>query len=200
MCYTAIMELTYILSQIFIVIAYSLFGLSYFAENRKMIFICNSCSLVAEATAYILLFAWGGLAMTIIAATRNIVFLIQAKLLQKQPHLKKFEWASLVLILLLSIVGTVITWQGILGTFAIVACAIYTYSIWQKNDKVYDILGIFASVFLLIYNIFIGSLFGVIMEGILMIWIIIASITGLSLKDLKSKKINKNTIKHIKNK
>ena len=188
------METTYILSQIFIVIAYALFGLSYFAQNRKMILTCSSCSLVAEGVGYILLFAWGGLAMVIIAAIRNLLFFGQEKLLEKRPELKKYEWASLVAVLCLSIIGMVITWQGILGTFAIIACMIYTYSMWQKNDRVYDILGIFACVFLLIYNIFIGSLFGIIMEGLLMLWIILAAFTGLSLKDLKLGKRRKKNI------
>ena len=87
--------------------------------------------------------------------------------------------------------GAVITWQGILGSFAIIAGAIYTISLWQKNDRVYDILGIFASVFLLIYNIFIGSLFGIILEGLLMVLISIAVVTGFSFKNLKFTKKNK---------
>ena len=184
------MELTYIFSQIFIVIAYSLFGLSYFAENRKKILIFSSCSLVSEAAGYILLFAWGGFAMVIIAAVRNVLFLGQEKLFEKRPDLKKYEWLSLAFIFVLSIIGAVLTWQGILGAFAIIGCAIYTYSVWQKNDKVYDILGIIACAFLVVYNVFIGSIFGVIMEGLLMLWVTIAAITGLSVQDLKSKRKN----------
>ena len=102
------MELTYILSQVFIVIAYSLFGLTYFAQNRKTILVCNSCSLVAEGVGYILLFAWGGLAMVIIAGIRNILFFGQGKLLDKKPDLKKYEWVSLVVVWLLGIVGAII--------------------------------------------------------------------------------------------
>lgn len=185
------MELTYILSQVFIVIAYSLFGLTYFAENRKTILVANSCSLVAEGIGYILLFAWGGLAMVIIAGIRNVLFFGQGKLLDKKPDLKKYEWVSLVVVWILGIVGAIVTWDGILGTFAIIACMIYTFSIWQKSDKVYDILGIFSCIFLLIYNIFIGSLFGIILEAMLMAWVIFASITGFNIHDFKAKKKQK---------
>ena len=119
---------------------------------------------------------------------RNVLFFGQGKLLDKKPDLKKYEWVSLAFVWLLGVVGAVITWNGILGTFAIVAGMIYAYSIWQKNDKVYDVLGIFACVFLIIYNVFIGSLFGVIMETILMLWIILATFTNVSV----SFKIKKN--------
>ena len=183
------MSSTYVLSQLFIVVAYSLFGMSYIAQNRKTILVCSSCSLVAEAVGYILLFAWGGLAMVVIAAIRNLLFFGQTKLLEKRPDLKRFEWVSLAFVWLLGVVGAVITWNGILGTFAIVAGMIYAYSIWQKNDKVYDVLGIFACVFLIIYNVFIGSLFGVIMETILMLWIILATFTNVSVSfKIKKKK------------
>lgn len=186
------MSTTYILSQFFIVIAYALFALSYIAKNRKMILVSSSSSLVAEATGYILLFAWGGLAMVVIAAIRNLLFFGQTKFLEKRPEFQKFEWLSLVIVWTLAIVAAIITWEGVLGTFAIIAGVIYTYSIWQKNDKIYDVLGIFACVFLLIYNVFIGSLFGVIMEGLLMIWVTLAAFTNLTVKfEFKSKKRNK---------
>lgn len=178
--YTKDMSSTYVLSQLFIVVAYSLFGMSYIAQNRKTILVCSSCSLVAEGVGYILLFAWGGLAMVVIAGIRNLIFFGQAKLFGKRPHLQKYEWVSLVFVLLLGVLGSVITWNGVLGTFAIVAGMIYAYSIWQKNDKVYDVLGIFACVFLIVYNVFIGSLFGVILESVLMFWIILATFTNIS--------------------
>ena len=185
------MELTYLLSQVFIVIAYSLFGLTYFAANRKTILVCNSFSLVAEGIGYVLLFAWSGVAMVIIAGIRNVLFFGQSKLCEKKPELKKYEWVSLVIVWMLGILGAVITWNGILGTFAIIACMIYTFSIWQKSDRVYDVLGIFSCTFLLIYNIAINSLFGIILEAMLLAWVIFAAVSGFNVRDFRAKKKQK---------
>ena len=194
------MELTYILSQVFIVIAYSLFGLTYFAANRKTILVCNSFSLVAEGIGYVLLFAWSGVAMVIIAGIRNVLFFGQSKLCEKKPELKKYEWVSLVIVWMLGILGAVITWNGILGTFAIIACMIYTFSIWQKSDRVYDVLGIFSCIFLLIYNIVINSLFGIILEAMLLAWVIFAAVSGFNVRDFRQKRNNKNKERALQNK
>ena len=194
------MELTYILSQVFIVIAYSLFGLTYFAANRKTILVCNSFSLVAEGIGYVLLFAWSGVAMVIIAGIRNVLFFGQSKLCEKKPELKKYEWVSLVIVWMLGILGAVITWNGILGTFAIIACMIYTFSIWQKSDRVYDVLGIFSCIFLLIYNIVINSLFGIILEAMLLAWVIFAAVSGFNVRDFRQKRNNKKKESALQNK
>ena len=194
------MELTYLLSQVFIVIAYSLFGLTYFAANRKTILVCNSFSLVAEGIGYVLLFAWSGVAMVIIAGIRNVLFFGQSKLCEKKPELKKYEWVSLVIVWMLGIFGAVITWNGILGTFAIIACMIYTFSIWQKSDRVYDVLGIFSCIFLLIYNIVINSLFGIILEAMLLAWVIFAAVSGFNVRDFRQKRNNKNKERALQNK
>ena len=194
------MELTYLLSQVFIVIAYSLFGLTYFAANRKTILVCNSFSLVAEGIGYVLLFAWSGVAMVIIAGIRNVLFFGQSKLCEKKPELKKYEWVSLVIVWMLGILGAVITWNGILGTFAIIACMIYTFSIWQKSDRVYDVLGIFSCIFLLIYNIVINSLFGIILEAMLLAWVIFAAVSGFNVRDFRQKRNNKKKESALQNK
>ena len=60
---------------------------------------------------------------------------------------------------------------------------LYTYSVWQKKTIVYKICGIFVSILWILYNIYVMSLFGIILESILLI----ASATGYFI-ELKSKK------------
>lgn len=57
---------------------------------------------------------------------------------------------------------------------SILATVIYTYSIWQKNEKIYKALGTPVGICWIAYNIFVKSLFGVILESI----ILICSIVG----------------------
>ena len=48
----------------------------------------------------------------------------------------------------------------------IFASIIYTFSVWQKNVKVYKILGIISGLVNIVYFSFIGSIFGIILETI----------------------------------
>jgi hypothetical protein len=53
---------------------------------------------------------------------------------------------------------------------------IYTYSAWQKNPKIYKILGIPASLCWIIYNIYVKSIFGIILETALLAFELVGTI------------------------
>ena len=59
---------------------------------------------------------------------------------------------------------------------SVVATIISTIAIWQKNTKYYKLLGIPVSIAWLGYYIFLKSLFGIILESILLICIIVGFI------------------------
>lgn len=194
------MSSTYVLSQFFIVIAYSLFAVSYVVKNRKLILLCSSASLVTEVVGYILLSAWSGVGMVFVAAFRNILFYGQVKLLEKRPDLAKYEWVSLAIVWTVAICAAAITCESVLSTFSILSGMIYTLSIWQKNYRIYKYLGILACLFLIAYNIFIGSLFGAILESALMIWIIITAFTNIKITFvIKKKKVEEVPVQIIDN-
>ena len=69
----------YIVSQIFVVINYTLLAITYNLKNRKTILIFSMASLMASAISFAFLSAWSGLAMMLIAIFRNFVFLIRSK-------------------------------------------------------------------------------------------------------------------------
>ena len=58
----------------------------------------------------------------------------------------------------------------------IVASIIFTISVWQKNIKVYKILGLISSVLSLVYYIYIASIFAIILEVVLFIFMLVTSI------------------------
>ena len=70
------LTLTYVMSQVFTIIMYLLLVISYYAKERKNILILGFLSLIANAIAYVLLEAYTGLAMCIVAVIRNIIFII----------------------------------------------------------------------------------------------------------------------------
>lgn len=179
------MELTgaYILSQVFTIIMYALLGISYYAKDRKNILILSFLSLIANALAYVLLEAYTGLAMCVVAFFRNIVFLVDEKKNGIRDKINRKDVVWLIIFYVLIIASTVFTYDGLLSLLSVIATMIYTYSVWQKKTEVYKFLGIPVGILWVAYNTYVRSVFGVILESILLI----CSITGYILEKRKEK-------------
>lgn len=177
------MDLSYILSQVFVVISYVFIGLTYFAKDRRVLLFYSISSLVMSAISYVCLSAWSGFAMVIVAFIRNIIFLIQNKK-DSSEKITYIDWIILAVLVLISGISAVITYDGFLSLFSVFATLTYSVSVWQKNKKVYNIMGVFVSLLWIVYGIFIKSIFGVICEGILLIVEIVSVIKCL--KDEKT--------------
>lgn len=180
------MELTinYILSQVFTIIVYALLALSYYAKDRKKVLIISFLSLVANVIAYILLSAWSGLAMCLVAIVRNILFLVDEKKNGVKEKVDKKDIVILIVLYLISIVSAIFTYEGFLSLLSVFATMLYTFSVWQKKTNIYKLLGIPIGILWIAYNFYIMSIFGVILESILLI----CSMTGYWLEIKNSKK------------
>ena len=178
------LTLTYIMSQVFTIIMYLLLAISYYAKDRRKILVLSFLSLVANALAYVLLGAYTGLAMCIVAFIRNIIFIIDEKKNGHRDNITKKDVALLILFYILIIISTVFTYDGLLSLLSVIATMTYTYSVWQKKTNVYKFLGIPVGILWVLYNIYVKSIFGVILESILLI----ASITGYLVEVKKQKK------------
>ena len=178
------LTLTYIMSQVFTIIMYLLLAVSYYAKDRKKILILSFLSLVANALAYVLLEAYTGLAMCVVAFIRNIIFMIDEKKNGHSDNIAKKDIILLIVFYILIIVSTIFTYEGPLSLLSVIATMTYTYSVWQKKTNVYKFLGIPVGILWVLYNIYVKSIFGVILESILLI----ASITGYLVEVKKQKK------------
>lgn len=165
------MELTiaYIVSQIFVIINRVLLIVSYQLKNRKNILIVSLLALLANGVVYILLSAWSGLAMVFVAIVRNIIFMLDEKKNGKSQKITKKDVGILVVLYVISIISAIFTYEGILSMMSVVATMLYTYSVWQKKTKVYKILGIIIESVWIIYNIYICSIIGAILNISLLI-------------------------------
>lgn len=165
------MELTleYILSQVFIIISYLLLMLSYQAKSRKNILVLSNISIVANGISYVFLQAYTGLAMCFVALFRNIIFMVDEKRNGKSDKISKKDIIILVVLYLISLVSTVFTYDGFLSLLSVFATMLYTYSVWQKKTTIYKILGLPIGILWIAYNIYIMSIFGIILESILTI-------------------------------
>lgn len=185
------MEITteYILSQIFTIITYVFLAATYYAKNRKVILTISFLSIVANGIAYVFLNAYTGLAMCIVALLRNIIFLVDEKKNGKRDYIDKKDVVILIVLYAISIISTFFTYTDFLSLLSVIATMLYTYSVWQKKTEVYKFLGIPIGILWVFYNIYIKSIFGIILETILLI----CSITGYLLEKKENKKVKEET-------
>ena len=111
----------YIISQVFVIIQYTLLSLTYQASSRKKVLIMNFGAITFEAMAYILLHAYTGLAMCFVAFIRNTIFLIDEKKNGKTEIMSKKDIAILLILFSITIISTIFTYDGILSLLAVVA-------------------------------------------------------------------------------
>lgn len=170
------MIVTYILSQVFIIINYIFLVMTYQSKSRKNILIYNLGALNATGISYIFLSAYSGLAMVVVAIIRNVIFIIDEKKNGKSNKNGTKDYIILAILYIISIISAIFTYNGILSMMSVIATMLYTYSVWQKNTKIYKTLGIPIGIMWIIYNIYIFSIFGIILEVVLAISSIIGYI------------------------
>ena len=179
------MELTgtYIVSQVFTILMYVLLATTYYLRDRKRVLVVNFLATISIAIAYILLGAWSGFAMCIVGITRNVIFLLDEKKNGKREYINKTDIIILSIIYLITLICAIFTYQGALSLLSVFATMVYTYSVWQKKINVYKLLGIPTGILWIAYNIYIMSVFGIILESLLLI----CSTTGYILEKRKHK-------------
>lgn len=180
------MELTlpYILSQVFIIINYALLAISYYCKDRKTVLVISFMAVIANGLSYVFLNAYSGLAMCILALIRNIIFLIDEKKNGKREKNNAKDICILVVLYIIAVIFAIFTYEGFFSLLSVFATVIYTYSVWQKKTKIYKLCGIPIGVLWILYNAYVKSIFGIILEAVLLI----CSITGYII-EVKEKRI-----------
>ena len=128
--------------------------IAFHKKDKKNIFkntmISNSLSLIQ----YIVLNAYSGIATKIIAIIRDLSIMKQ----EKYNFLKTKKMLSIFVIIYLVLM--IITYQGILSVFSLLAALIYTIFCWNGNVNTVRYIGIFTNVLWLIYNLFVKAYAG----------------------------------------
>lgn len=178
------LTVTYIISQVCVVITYLFLALSYYAKSRKVVLLLSFLSLIANGVTYVLLNAYSGFAMCILAFVRNIIFMIDEKKNGQREKINRNDIIILILLYIASILSAIFTFDGWLSLLSVIATMLYTYSVWQKKTKVYKFLGMPIGVLWILYNLYVKSVLGVILEAVLLV----CSTTGYILEVKKDKK------------
>lgn len=122
--------------------------------------------------------------MCIITLIGNVIFFVDEKKNGKRETINKTDIIILIILYSISIISAIFTYEGFFSLLSVLATMLYTLSVWQKKTKIYKLLGIPVETLLLLYNLYIISIFGVISESILLI----CAITGYWLEIKKNRK------------
>lgn len=134
------------------------------------------------AVHYILLGAFTGAALNLIAVTRSIVFYNNDKKWAKSP-------AWLWFYIIVSVVASIFTWENWYSILPAIALVLTTIANWMKSETKIRLISFPNSPCWLIYNAITGSVAGVVTECIVMTSLIIGIIRYDILK--KEKKVKK---------
>jgi hypothetical protein len=178
----------YITSQVFVCLAYILLFATYQIKGRSLMLGTTITSNILMGTGFILLGAWTGLAMCAVAICRDVVSEIFNRKRSEKDRTKilPIDWLLLALWVILLVGLTMFTESGWITWFALFATLTFTISIWQKNVLFYKVCGILVGIFWIIYNFGAENLFGIILESILLVGVII----GLTRFIIKHKKFD----------
>lgn len=157
------MRITYIISQIFVIIQYIFIITTYQVKTKRQIIIFNTLAATSAIISFLCLEAYSGCMMSLVSILRNLLFF----------KMKEKDKIKLTIILIILFGLTIFTYNGILSLMPSVGTLLYTLSVWQNDTKIYKKYGILIELSWLIYFIYVKSLFGIILEGISLISIII---------------------------
>lgn len=163
----------YIASQIIIAISYTCLGLTYCFKKRKIILILSFLANFTNACAYLLLGAYTSASMCAISITRDIVFIIDEKINGKTKKIVKKDVFILIGVYIVSIISIILTFNGWKSLIYAIATMLYTYSIWQKDNKVYRLMGILCHIIVIIESVAIKSIAGLVLQSIVLVCTII---------------------------
>ena len=128
--------------------------IAFHKKDKKNIFKNTMISNLLSLIQYIVLNANSGIATKIIAIIRDLSIMKQ----EKYNFLKTKKMLSIFVIIYLVLM--IITYQGILSVFSLLAALIYTVFCWNGNVNTVRYIGIFTNVLWLIYNIYVKSYIG----------------------------------------
>lgn len=155
-----------ILSQVFGILGMLTIFVMFQQKDRLKLLKLKMCADVLWGIHYAFLLAWGGLVPNVVGVMREFVFMNNEK-----------KWARsrlwLILFIIISWVMAIFVWKDLFNIIPIIGSTIAILAFWSKNIILTKTLSILVAACFLSYNIYVGSLVGVINEVIGILSIII---------------------------
>ena len=160
----------YIVAQIIGFIAFVVSLIAYHKKDKKTILNNMVTSNILNLIHYLLLGAFSGCITKLLAIFRDYFIIL------KEKNKKLSNSVYLIVFILLYIIATIFTYNGILSILPLVAAIIYIIFIWNGNEVIIKKTAFFCYFLWLIYNIFVLSIAGIVSNIISIISTLIAII------------------------
>ncbi|MEK6927981.1 MAG: YgjV family protein [Nanoarchaeota archaeon] len=159
------------------IIALLIWVSSYHFKERKSILLVQLASFLFWITHFLLLEAYTGAALAVVAALRLAVFSFK----KKNNWINKpiIFWAFICIL----VIATILTFSNYWVIFALIGGIFAIIASWQDKQNKIRKLFIPSHIFWIIYDVFAGSYGGAISEAVLGL----SAIFSLFRKELKSK-------------
>lgn len=148
----------YIVAQIAGIMGIITYVLLYHTEEMRAVRKVKLFVDIFWGIHYCLLGAYSGCCTSVICIARELVFLNDKKIFQK----KWWPWIFIIL----NYICAVFTWKGFYSVFPAMASMIGTFSLWQKDIRRTRRLGICINILMFSYDVFVGSVMGMITESL----------------------------------
>ena len=158
----------YIVAQIIGLIAFVVSLIAYHKKDKKTILNNMVTSNILNLIHYLLLGAFSGCITKLLAIFRDYFIIL------KEKNKKLSNSVYLIVFIILYIIATIFTYNGILSILPLVAAIIYIIFIWNGNEVIIKKTAFFCYFLWLIYNIFVLSIAGIVSNVISILSTLIA--------------------------
>ena len=146
----------YIIAQIIGLIAFIFSLIAYHRKDKKTILNNMLLSNILNLVHYLLLGAFSGCVTKILAIFRDYFIILK----EKYKNLSNI--AYLIFFIILYMIATIFTYNGILSILPLMSAIIYIIFIWNGNEILIKKTAFFCYFLRLIYNIFVLSIAGIV--------------------------------------
>lgn len=120
-------------------------------QKKTKILMLQMVANVFYAIQYMALNAFSGCAMNIVAFLKGFIFYLNEK--------KEKKTSVIILLILIGItmILGVITYQNIFSIIPVLITILYTYSVWQEDIRIICIVFIVCACLWILYNVIVGA-------------------------------------------
>lgn len=158
----------YILAQIIGFIAFFVSLIAYHRKDKKNILINMITANIINLFHYLLLGAYSGCITKLLAIFRDCFIIL------KKNCNNFLNYFYLIFFIILYIIASIFTFNGILSILPLLAALIYTIFIWNGNELRLKKIAFICYFIWLIYNIFVMSISGIVSNVISIVSTLIA--------------------------
>lgn len=155
--------MNFILSQIFVVLGMLFVALSLKSRNKNQILLYCLISSVMFVIQYLFLNALEGMFINALGVVRAVWFFIYDK------KGKPIPTYPLIVLIALFLLVMIFTYESVFCFAPFISASLLTYAMWDHRVIVYKICAIPISVCCIIYNVYVGSVLGYILDSVLLL-------------------------------